>query len=88
MRKSLLVLLAVLGLVGVAGANLITQDEAKVGGVLQELKLESVKPKDPTIVGAPPRYRVTKATIDYLEKLMKDGKMIEVQGNGSLKIVK
>ena len=50
------------------------------------LKLESVPQQDPKIMGAPPRYKVTKATIEYLQKLEKEGKIIEVQGNGGAKI--
>ena len=68
------------------GANLITQDEALVSGVLAELKFESV-PNKTGLVGAPPRFKVTKQTLTNLEKLSKEGKEIEIQGNGSLKIV-
>ncbi len=68
------------------GANLITQDEALVSGVLAELKFESV-PNKTGVIGAPPKFKVTKHTLDYLEKLSKEGKVVEIQGNGSLKIV-
>jgi hypothetical protein len=68
------------------GANLITQDEALVSGVLAELKFESVPPKT-GLVGAPPKFRVTKQTLAYLDKLSKEGKVIEVQVNGSVKIL-
>jgi hypothetical protein len=68
------------------GANLITQDEALVSGVLAELKFESV-PNKTKLLGAPPKYKVTKQTLEFLEKLAKDGQVIEIQGNGSLKLV-
>lgn len=73
--------------VGLLGANsLITQDEALVSGALTSLKFESV-PGKPGLVGAPPKLKVTKQTIDYLEKLRKDGKIIEVQNNGAIQIM-
>ncbi len=68
------------------GANLITQDEALVSGVLAELKFESV-PNKTKVLGAPPKFKITKQTLDYLEKLSKEGKVVEIQGNGSLKIL-
>ncbi len=73
--------------VGLLGANYwITRDEALVSAALTELKFESVPPK-PAVVGAPPKFRVTKQTMDHLQVLLKDGKTIEVEGNGSLKIL-
>ena len=68
------------------GANLITQDEALVSGVLAELKFESV-PNKTGLIGAPPKFKITKQTLAFLEKLSKEGKVVEIQGNGSLKIV-
>ncbi len=85
--KRLLCGLLVLAAAGSLGANrLITQDEALVSAALGSLKFESVPPP-PRIVGAPPKFKVSKATLDYLTKLMKEGKTIEVQGNGSIKIL-
>lgn len=85
MKKLLSMLVAVAAL-GLMGAKLITQDEALVSGALRELKFESV-PAKAGLVGAPPRLKVTKQTIEFLEKLAKEGKLVEVQGNGALKIV-
>jgi hypothetical protein len=68
------------------GANLISQNAALLSAALTELKLESV-PGPPGLVGAPPKFKVTKKTIEYLEKLQKDGTIVEVQNNGSLKIL-
>jgi hypothetical protein len=80
----LAVAFVVLGLLG--AKNLITQDEALVSAGLTMLKFESV-PGKPGLVGAPPKFKVTKQTIEFLEKLAKEGKIIEVQGNGSVKII-
>lgn len=85
--KKLLCAAVVLVAVGLLGANnLITQDEALVSAALKELKFESVAGK-PGVVGAPPKFKVAKHTIDHLEKLLKEGKIVEVQANGSLKIM-
>jgi hypothetical protein len=73
--------------VGLLGAkSLITQDEALVAGALTSLKFESV-PGKPGLVGAPPKLKITKQTIDYLEKLRKDERIIEVQNNGAIQIM-
>jgi hypothetical protein len=69
-----------------APVSFITQDEALVSSSLTALKFESL-PGKPGVVGSPPKYKVTKQTIEHLEKLLKEGKIIEVQNNGSLKII-
>jgi hypothetical protein len=85
--KKLLCAAAVFTTMGLLGANyLITQDEALVSGALTALKFELVSEK-PGVVGTPPKFKVTKITIDHLEKLMKDGKVIEIEGNGSIKVI-
>jgi hypothetical protein len=71
--------------IGFVGAKFITQDEALVSGALTELKFELQAAKG-GIVGAPPRLKVGKHTIDYLQKLMKEGKVIEIQAGGQIKI--
>jgi hypothetical protein len=68
-----------------AGANFITQDEALVSAALKELKFES-QPAERGLIGAPPRFKITKKTLDHLQALMKDGKVIEIEGNGAVKI--
>jgi len=78
------VALAALLLVG--ASRLISQDAALVSGALGALKFES-QPGKPNLVGAPPKFKVTKQTIAYLDKLMKDGRSIEVQNNGAIKIL-
>ena len=84
--KKFLCIAAACGAVALLGANLITQSEAIVSGALTELKFEPV-PGKPGLVGAPPKFKATKETIDHLDKLAKEGKIIEIQGNGSLKII-
>jgi len=87
MKKLLLWVAFALAVFGALGASrLITQNEALVSAALGSLKFESVPPPA-GIVGAPPKFKVTKATLAHLEKLMKEGKTIEVQGNGSIKIL-
>jgi hypothetical protein len=79
-----LVLVAAFAALGVRA--LITEDEALVSSVLKELKFESA-PNKPNVIGAPPRLVVTKKTLAHLEQLMKQNQTIEVQPNGTLKIV-
>lgn len=86
MMKRSFTLAAALVAVALLGANLISQNAALLSAALSELKLESV-PGSPGLVGAPPKFKVTKKTIGYLEKLQKDGTIVEVQNNGALKIV-
>jgi hypothetical protein len=86
MKNSLSAAIAVIALTLLGANYLITQDEALVSGALNELKFESV-PGKPGVVGAPPKFKVAKQTIQHLEKLQKDGAIIEVQGNGALKII-
>ena len=68
------------------GAYWITQDAALVSGALTELKFEKA-PAASGVIGGPVRMRVTKDTLKYLESLLKDGKTVEVQNNGQVKIL-
>jgi hypothetical protein len=79
----LFVITAMLG--ATLGAMFITQHAGLVSAALTTLKFEPL-PGNPQLVGAPPQLKVTKATIDYLQKLQTQGKIIEVQNDGSLKI--
>jgi hypothetical protein len=67
------------------GAMFITENAGLTGGVLKELKFEQ-QPGDPKLIGAPPVFKITKDTLDYLQKLQKDGKTVAVQNDGSIKI--
>lgn len=71
--------------VGLGGAMFISQPQAMVSGALTALKLESIPPAG-GIVGAPPKFKVSKATVDFIQKLEKDKKTIEIQPDGSLQI--
>jgi len=64
----------------------ITEYQAIVSGALGVLKLEPLPPPTNRI-GAPPKFKITKQTLTELESLMKQGKLIEIQGSGELKIV-
>jgi hypothetical protein len=79
------VTLAVMAVGLVSAKTLITQDAALASGVLTTLKFEA-QSGNPKVIGAPPKFKVTKETIEYLDKLRKQGKTIDVQNNGSLKI--
>jgi hypothetical protein len=67
------------------GAMFITQNAGLVSAALQQLKFEEL-PGNPKLIGAPPQLKVTKETIDFLIKIQKDGKLVEVENDGSLKI--
>jgi hypothetical protein len=65
MKRVASALLAVVAC-GLLGANLlISQDAALVGGALATLKFESA-PAATKAIGGPPRYKISKATLDYL----------------------
>lgn len=88
MPKRYRILFATVALVVVGsslGAMFITQHAGLVAGALTELKFEA-QPGNPKLVGAPPQFKVSKATIDYLLKLQNDNKIIEVENDGAIKI--
>lgn len=64
----------------------ITLDQARTSGILKDLKFESVENKS-GVIGAPPKFKVTKETIEYLQKMQKEDRFIEVEGNGALKVI-
>jgi hypothetical protein len=85
--KTLFVVAVLMGAIGSLGATLlISQDAALVSGALTTLKFETL-PGKPDVIGAPPKMRVTKKTLEYLGQLLKDGKTIEVGNDGSVKVV-
>jgi hypothetical protein len=86
MRK-LLVVSVLCAAAGSLGTTLlISQDAALVSGALTALKFETL-PGKPDVIGAPPKMRVTRKTLDYLGKLLKDGSTIEVGNDGSVTVV-
>jgi hypothetical protein len=84
--KHLATSLVLFAAVASMGAYWITEDAALVSGALTELKFEKA-PNTSGVIGGPVRMRVTKETLKYLESLLKDGKTIEVQNNGAVKIL-
>jgi len=86
MKRLACVLVALAAVSSMGATLLISQSQALVGGALGELKLESV-PNKSGLIGAPSRYKVTKESLAFLEKLSKQGQQIEVHANGELKIV-
>jgi hypothetical protein len=85
MKCFLCVTLAIVAIGLVAAKNLISQDAALISAGLRTLKFEPLAGK-PDVIGAPPKFKVTRQTIEYLEKLRKDGATIEVQNNGSVSV--
>jgi hypothetical protein len=86
MKRMALIAIALVA-VSCAGANyLISQDAALASGVLTTLKFEPV-PGKPDVIGAPPKFKVSKETIEFLTKAMKDGSIVQVNNNGSVEVV-
>jgi hypothetical protein len=88
MKKIRAVIWSVLAVIAIGlslGAMFITEHAGLVSAALTQLKLEAL-PGNPKLIGAPPQLKVTKATIEYLQKLETDGKIVEVENDGSLKI--
>lgn len=77
---------------GVIGAGLvanqafaITQNQALVQSVMEALGFKPVPPPD-KIVGAPPKFKVTKAALDKLKKAMDEDKTIVIDAEGKITI--
>ncbi len=85
MKKFAALFVAMVLIAGSVAAMFIAQDAALVGGALKDLKFEAV-PGNPKVIGGPPQFKVTKDTIEFLQKLQKDNKIVEVENNGALKI--
>lgn len=67
------------------GANfsLITEAQSYVTGALDSLRFEIVPSG---VVGGPQKYRVTQATVNHMQKLMRENRSVIVQNDGSIKI--
>ena len=85
LRRLSLEMVVILAIGFSLGAMFITEHAGLVSAALTELKFEA-QPGNPKLIGAPPQLKATKATIDYLQKLQRDGKIVEVENDGSLKI--
>jgi hypothetical protein len=85
MSKAICILFAGLA-IGAMGATLLaTQVQAAVDAAMIGLKLEVV-PSSTGLTGAPATYKVTQRTVDYISKLLKDGKTITVNTDGTIKV--
>lgn len=81
MRKSLVALPLVLLLSGIALA--ITEKQATVIPVLEQLKCERVPSR---VIGGPQKFKVSKATVELLTRLLEKGGTLTVENDGSVKI--
>jgi len=63
----------------------ITQSQATVAPVLEQLKLKSIPSK---VIGGPQKYAITDETIELLTKAKKAGKVVVLKPNGSIELVK
>ena len=66
-----------------ANLNLITEAQSYVSGALDNLKFELLPSG---VVGGPQKYRVTQATVNHMQKLMRENRSVIVQNDGSIKI--
>jgi hypothetical protein len=86
MKKALCGLFVVCALTLCGAANLVSQFEALAIGVLNVLKLEQI-PDRTGAVGGPAKFKITRQTINHLEKLMKEGKTLVANPDGSVVVL-
>ncbi len=63
----------------------ITENQAAVAPLLNELKLKAVPNK---LIGGPMKYEITDETIELLTKAKKAGQLIVLKPNGSIEFSK
>lgn len=63
----------------------ITESQAAVAPVLQELKMKPIPSK---VLGGPQKYEITDETIEFLTKAKKSGKVVVLKSDGSIELVK
>jgi hypothetical protein len=85
MKKFAWIFLVLVALGTSFGAMFITENAGLLSAALKELKFEAL-PGNPKMVGAPPQFKVTNDTLDFLKKLEKDGKVVEIENDGSVKV--
>ena len=85
MKKVAWIFLLLVALGTSVGAMFITENAGLLSAALKDLKFEAL-PGNPKMVGAPPQFKVTNDPLDFLKKLEKDGKVIEIENDGSVKI--
>jgi hypothetical protein len=71
-------LLVVCAAVAILGAS---EKQEKVMPALESLKLEKI----PELFGEEIHYKVTKETVDYLERLRKEGRELVLDRDGSIR---
>ncbi|MEW4562643.1 hypothetical protein AB1K70_08965 [Bremerella sp. JC770] len=77
--------ISLVGLLLTAGSVLaITENQATVAPVLEQLKLKSLPSK---VIGGPQTYAITDETIELLTKAKKAGKVVVLKPNGSIELV-
>jgi len=82
-RKLLLTSVCLMGMLTLSGATLISQIQGAVTAALVELKFKDAGADKP---GAPQQFEVTQKTLDYLQKLLNNGKKITVNAKGEVKV--
>lgn len=82
MHKQIAAATAVLALCLTGAKLLITENQAIVSGALDGLEFE-FDPPPSGVVGAPPVFKATKKTLQFLE-----GRRFQIQGDGTIKEIK
>ncbi len=83
MRSNAYWLLALVAIALVAAKLNISEPQAITSGVLDDLNFEKL-PNDSKRFGGPPKYTMTKKTLEFLKQF--EGKTIEVSNDGSIDI--
>jgi hypothetical protein len=69
-----------------SAAYYISETQATVQAGLTDLKFEVVK-QEGGLIGAPTRLKITKATLEHLRGLMKNGKELSIAADGKISVV-
>lgn len=82
--KKFIGLAVVFALITAGTAWAITENQAMVAPVLEQLKLEAVPSK---VIGGPQTYKITNETIELLKEAKKEGKHIVLKPSGEIEFV-
>ncbi|MBA2116063.1 hypothetical protein [Bremerella alba] len=63
----------------------ITENQAMVAPVLEQLKLKHMPSE---VIGGPQKYQITDETLELLTKAKKSGQVIVLKPDGSIELVK
>lgn len=83
--KKLATLGVALVLLSAGIALAITENQATVAPVLEQLKLKHLPSE---VIGGPQKYEITNETLELLTKAKKSGKVIVLKPDGSIELVK